>query len=53
MISVNDSKELIPENDLQELWLLSGRVQAVVAWLNQLLPDELVNSKDVLAMLTK
>lgn len=53
MISVDDSKELIPENDLQELWQLSGRVQATVAWLNQLLPDELVNGKDVLAMLTK
>ncbi len=25
-------KLLIPENDLQELWELSGRVKAVLAW---------------------
>ena len=53
MIEVTNKSVLIPENDLQELWQLSGRVQATVAWLNQLLPDELVNSKDVLAMLAK
>ena len=25
-------KLLIPENDLQELWELNGRVKAVLAW---------------------
>ena len=25
-------KILIPENDLQELWELNGRVKAVLAW---------------------
>lgn len=25
-------KNLIPENDLQELWELNGRVKAVLAW---------------------
>lgn len=53
MIEMVEKKELIPENDLQELWQLSGRVQATVAWLKQLLPDELVNAGDVLEMLTK
>lgn len=53
MISVDDSKELIPENDLQELWQLSGRVHAAIAWLNELQPDDLVRARDVLAMLTK
>ena len=31
MIEMVEKKELIPENDMQELWQLSGRVQAVVA----------------------
>lgn len=33
MIEVNGSKELVPENDLQELWKLAGRVEAVKGFL--------------------
>ena len=56
MISVDDSKELIPENNLQELWQQNGRVNALVAWLRSKdTPDSsgLVYVKDILAMLGK
>lgn len=33
MLEVKDSKALIPENDLQELWELTGRVEAVKAYI--------------------
>lgn len=28
-------KSLTPENDLQELWELSGRVKAILAWMEE------------------
>ena len=33
MIEVTKTAELVPENDLQELWKLAGRVDALRAWL--------------------
>lgn len=40
---------LTPENDLQELWEMNGRVKAVIAYLKT---DKFVNSEQILAMLT-
>ena len=56
MIEVTRSSELVPENDLQELWQLSGRVEAVCGWLKSESERDsayLVRAKDVLAALGK
>lgn len=41
-------KSLTPENDLQELWELSGRVKAVLAWAEH---DPYTNHDRLIAML--
>ena len=56
MISVDDSKELIPENDLQELWQQNGRINALVDWLHSQDKEDgsgLVYVKEVLTILGK
>ena len=39
---------LMPENDMQGLWELNGRVKAVIAYLKT---DKFVNAEQILAML--
>lgn len=39
---------LMPENDMQELWELSGRVKAVIAYLKT---DAYVKNEEILTML--
>ena len=39
---------MTPENELQELWELNGRVKAVIAYLKT---DKFVNAEQILAML--
>lgn len=39
---------LIPENDMQELWELNGRVKAVIAYLKM---DTYIKPEEILAML--
>ncbi len=41
-------KLLIPENDLQELWELNGRVKAVLAWTES---DPYITKNVLIAML--
>lgn len=31
MIEITNTKLMIPENDLQDLWMLAGRVEALIA----------------------
>ena len=45
---MKNGRELTPENELQELWELNGRVKAVIAYLKT---DKFVNSEQILAML--
>ena len=56
MIEVTNGSELVPENDLQELWKLAGRVDALRAWLAAELERDtahLVYAREVLAILGK
>lgn len=56
MIEVTNKSELIPENDLQELWQQNGRINALVAWLRSKDATDgsgLVYVKDVLTILGK
>lgn len=56
MIEVTNKSELIPENDLQELWQLSGRVDAVCGWLSAEVERDhgsVIRAVDVLAALGK
>lgn len=46
---MKNGRELTPENELQELWELSGRVKAVIAYLKT---DKFVDTEQILAMLT-
>lgn len=46
---MKNGRELTPENELQELWELNGRVKAVIAYLKT---DKYVNAEQILAMLT-
>ena len=39
---------LMPENDMQELWELNGRVKAVIAYLKT---DTYIKPEEILAML--
>lgn len=39
---------LIPENDMQELWELNGRMKAVIAYLKT---DTYIKPEEILAML--
>lgn len=45
---MKNGRELTPENELQELWELNGRVKAVIAYLKT---DKFVYAKQILAML--
>lgn len=45
---MKNGRELTPENELQELWELNGRVKAVIAYLKT---DKFVDAKQILAML--
>lgn len=56
MIEVTNKSELIPENDLQELWALSGRVDALCGWLSAELerdPGYVIRANAVLSALRK
>lgn len=56
MIGLNEVKELVPENDLQELWKLAGRVEALREWLKTESERDithLVYAREVLAILGK
>lgn len=56
MIEVTKTAELVPENDLQELWKLAGRVEALRAWLTSESERDighLVYAREVLAILGK
>lgn len=56
MIEVTNKSELVPENDLQELWKLAGRVEALRAWLTSESERDvthLVYAREVLAILGK
>lgn len=56
MIEVTNKLELVPENDLQELWMLSGRVEAVCGWLEAELAKDsnyVIRASSVLAALGK
>lgn len=46
---MKNGRELTPENKLQGLWELNGRVKAVIAYLKT---DKFVNAEQILAMLT-
>lgn len=46
---MKNGRELTPENELQELWELNGRVKAVIAYLKA---DRYVDGERVLSMLT-
>ena len=46
---MKNGRELTPENELQELLELNGRVKAVIAYLKT---DKFVNAERILAMLT-
>ena len=41
-------KSLVPENELQELWELSGRVKAILAWMEE---DDPYIKNNVLAVM--
>lgn len=45
---MKNGRELTPENELQELWELNGRVKAVISYLKT---DKFVDAKQILAML--
>lgn len=45
---MKNGRELTPENELQELWELNGRVKAVIAYLKT---DKFVDAEQILAML--
>lgn len=55
MIEVTNKSELIPENDLQELWQLSGRVEAVENFLCQCMANDIkgIDPATIFAMLSK
>lgn len=56
MIEVTRTSELVPENDLQELWKLAGRVEALREWLTTESERDithLVYAREVLAILGK
>lgn len=56
MIEVTKTSELVPENDLQELWQLSGRVEAICGWLSAEVERDhgyVIRAIDVLAALGK
>lgn len=45
---MKNGRELTPENDLQELWEMNGRVKAVIAYLKT---DTYIKPKEILSML--
>lgn len=45
---MKNGRELTPENELQELWELNGRVKAVIAYLKT---DTYIKLKEILSML--
>lgn len=45
---MKNGRELTPENELQELWELNGRVKAVISYLKT---DTYIKPKEILAML--
>lgn len=45
---MKNGRELTPENELQELWELNGRVKATVAYLKA---STYINSREILSML--
>ena len=45
---LKNGRELTPENELQELWELNGRVKAVIAYLKT---DTYIKPKEILSML--
>ena len=56
MIEVTNKSELIPENDLHELWQQNGRINALVDWLHSKDKEDgsgLVYVKEVLTILGK
>lgn len=56
MIEVTNKSELIPENDLHELWQQNGRINALVDWLHSQDKEDgsgLVYVKEVLTILGK
>lgn len=56
MIEVTNKSEIIPENDLHELWQQNGRINALVDWLHSQDKEDgsgLVYVKEVLIILGK
>lgn len=55
MIEVTNKSELVPENDLQELWQLSGRVEAVKRFLCRCIANDAkgVDPSAIYEMLSK
>ena len=45
---MKNGRELTPENELQELWELNGRVKAVIAYLKT---DTYIKPKEILSMI--
>ena len=45
---MKNGRELTPENELQELWELNGRVKAVIAYLKT---DTYIKAEEILSML--